>query len=149
MTELLNEIKVTRVMASQAGGTTDLNTTHVDMGDGKYDGVLFIALLGALTATQVTKIKAQQGQLANDTDMADLAGSAVGPLADGDSNKALALDIFRPQERYVRCVVDRGTAAAVVDGVVAIQYRGLKGPSTQDASIVASKVLASPDEGTA
>lgn len=148
MQNLLKGIKVTRVMNAVAAGTTSQNGSTLDMSG--WDGVLFVAQLGTLTATQVTGLKAQQGNASNMSDAADLINTAVGPLADGDSNKCLALDIYRPLERYVRCVVTRGTANAVIDGVIAIQYRGRKAPVTQDTTtIAANESHVSPIEGTA
>lgn len=148
MQNLLKDIKVTRVMNAVAAGTSVQNGSVLDMSG--WDGVMFIAQVGTLTATQVTGLKAQQGAASNMADAADLAGTAVGPLADGDSNKCLVLDIYRPRERYVRCVVTRGTANAVIDGVIAIQYRGRKAPVTQDTTtIAANESHVSPAEGTA
>jgi hypothetical protein len=148
MQNLLKDIKVTRVLNAVAAGTSSQNGSVLDMSG--WDGVLFVAALGTLTATQVTGLKAQQGAQANLSDAADLAGTAVGPMADADSNKCLALDVYRPLERYVRCVVTRGTANAVIDGVMAIQYRGRKAPVTQDTTtIAASESHVSPAEGTA
>lgn len=120
-----------RSLNAVAAGITDQNGVAVDMTDA--DGVLFIALFGTLTATQVTLIKAQQGALSDGSDAVDITGAATLALADGDSNKALILDVLRPSQRYVRCVVDRGTANAVIDGVFAFKYRikkqGQVGPS--------------------
>lgn len=144
---LSKHVKITRVMNAVAAGTTDQNGTVLDMQG--FDGVMFIAAFGTLTATQVTSIKAQQGTLSDGSDMADLAGSAVGPLADTDGNKCLVLDVYRPQERYVRCVVDRGTANAVIDGVDAIQYDTRYKPTTHDATVAFAEAHISPDEGTA
>lgn len=148
MQNLLKDIKITRVMNAVAAGTSNQNGSTLDMSG--WDGVQFIAAFGTLTATQVTGLKAQQGAASGMGDAADLAGSAVGPMADGDGNKCLVLDIYRPQERYVRCVVTRGTANAVIDGVIAIQYRGRKAPVTQDTTtIAANESHVSPAEGTA
>lgn len=144
---LSGDIKVTRVMNAVAAGTTDQNSSIVDMAD--YEGVLFLASFGALTATQVTQIKGQQGADSGLSDAADLAGTLVGPLADADGNKILGLDIYQPQERYVRCVVDRGTANAVIDGVIAIQYGPRKKPTTHDSTVKALELHISPAEGTA
>lgn len=147
---LLSEnCRVSRVVNGTAAGTTVVNGTSVDMAG--WDGVLFVALIGALTATQVTRLKAQQSDDNGSADaFADLASSATPAMADGDSNEVVLLDVFRPSERYVRPVVVRGTANAVIDGVFAIQYRGRTLPVTQDSSTVQSLVkLVSPDEGTA
>lgn len=141
-------IKITRALNAVAAGTTSQNGSILDMSG--FDGVMFVAAFGALTATQVTSLKAQQGALIGGGDMADLAGSSVGPLADADSNKCLVLDVYRPLEQYVRPVVVRGTANAVIDGVIAIQYSTRVKPTVQDAAtIAASELHISPDEGTA
>ncbi len=145
---LSKEVKITRVMNAVAAGITDQNSTVLDMQG--YDGVMFVAAFGTLTATQVTSIKAQQGALPDGSDMIDLAGTAVGPLADADGNKCLVLDVYRPQERYVRCVVDRGIANAVIDGIIAVQYSARLMPTVHDATtIAASELQVSPAEGTA
>lgn len=151
MRPLNEDISIQRVMNAVAAGTTDQNSSGVDLSaDGGWDGVLFVAAFGALTATQVTQIKAQQSDDDGSSDAySDLAGSLVGPLADGDSNDCLAYDVQRPAKRWVRLVVDRGTANAVIDGVIAIKYRGRKRPSTHHATVIASKAQVTPAEGTA
>lgn len=148
MLNLGKGVKVTRVMNAVAAGTTSQNGSTLDMTG--FEGVMFIALFGALTATQVTALKAQQGAASNLSDAADLVGTSVGPLADGDGNKALVLDVYKPRERYVRGVVVRGTANAVIDGMIAIQYgAGLK-PTVHDATTIAfAETHVSPAEGTA
>jgi hypothetical protein len=145
---LLNQIKVTRVMNAVAAGTTAQNGSSVDMTG--FDGVLFVALFGALTATQVTSLKAQQS--ADDgsaDDFSDLTGTLTGPMGDDDDNKGAALDVFRPEKRYVRPVIGRGTANAVIDGVIAIQYCGRSIPTSQAASIAFAEAHVSPAEGNA
>ena len=117
--------------------------------DGGYDGVLFIAMFGALTSTQETSLKAQQSS-DNDADTyADLDGAHTPDLADGDGNKCLVLDVFRPAERYVKPVVVRGTANAVIDGVVAILYRGRQRPSVKDTTVAHALAVVTPDEESA
>ena len=150
MNELKN-VKITRLLNAVAAGTTEQAGSVLDM-EG-YEGVMFIASFGTLTATQVTSLNARAGDASDGSDAttsaADLAGSKVGPLADGDSNKGLVLDVYRPQKRYIRPVIVRGTANAVIDGVWAIQYSARLGPTTQPTSVAASKQLASPAIGTA
>ena len=133
-------------MDAEAAGTTARNSSAVDMQG--WEGVLFIALFGALTATQVTAIKAQQATSSGGA-FSDLAGTKVGPLADADDNKALVLDVKRPRERYVRCVVDRDTADAVIDGVIAIQYGARKVPAAHGATVAAAESHTSPAAGAA
>lgn len=151
MEGLLNsQIRITRVSNAVAAGATDSNGTGVDMqADGGYDGVLFVALLGALTATQVTALHGQQSDDDGSTDAySDLEGSNVGPLGDDDDNDCLVLDVYHPTKRYVRPVVDRATANAVIDGVIAIQYKGRTPPTSHDATVFASTAVVSPAEGT-
>ena len=113
-----------------------------------YEGVVFVAAFGTLSSGAVTGLKAQQGLQANLSDAADLAGTALA-IADTDDNKLLVLDLFRPAKRYVRAVVTRGTADAVIDGVVAIQYGTRVLPVTQDTTVAGIETHVSPAEGTA
>jgi hypothetical protein len=123
---LSKNFNLVRVQNAAAAGTSVLTGTHVDMQG--WDNVVFIYALGALTATQVTALKAQNGALSNDTDQADIAGAITPQALDGDSNKVLILEVVRPLLRYVRPVLNRATANAVVDGGIAIQYSGDKLP---------------------
>lgn len=155
MPNLARIINFVRVSNAVAAGVTLVTGTHVDMS--AYDGVLFLFALGALTAGQATSFKAQGGSAANDSDQADLAGTAGGGglvVADGDSNRLFALDIYAPQQRYVRPLILRATQNAVVDGIFALQYQGAKlgyglaqAPAL-DATVKALAVLASPLAGT-
>src|SRR5512137_2383079 len=126
-------VKVARVLNGVAAGTTEQTGSVVDMQG--FEGVQFVALFGALTATQVTSLKVQQGSLGDGSDMADLAGSLHTALADADGNKCLVTDLFRPQKRYVRCVVERGTANAVIDGTIALLYGPRVEPVAKDVTV--------------
>jgi hypothetical protein len=79
--------------------------------------------------------------------MAELEGSAsfTAGASTADS-KVLALDVFKPRERYLRAVLERGTANAVVDGIIALQYCAKDKPTTQDATVIASTLINDPDE---
>lgn len=142
---LTYDTKVTRVLNAVVAGTTDQTGTSVDMQG--FAGVRFVAAFGTLTATQVTSLYAEGS--ADNSNWSALANTRVGPLADGDSNKLLVLDIYRPTHRYIRPVVDRGTANAVIDGVVAEQYGPRKAPITKDATVAFQEIHASPAAGTA
>ena len=61
-----------------------------------------------------------------------------------DSNKTLIVDLWRPTKRYVRAVVVRGTANAVVDGVILELYRSKTKGVTADTTVSQQKVLQSP-----
>lgn len=144
---LSEEVKITQAITTTAGaaGTSDINGATLDMQG--WDGVLMVVHVGAIVATAVTGIRAQQGAAANMSDAADLAGSAQA-IADTDDDKVYFIDLSRPQERYVRLVVDRATANATIGGATYIQYRGRKAPVTH-ATGVSGERHVSPAEGTA
>lgn len=143
---LINEVQIDRVMNAVVAGTTSQNGSVSDMQG--YDGIMYVVAFGAITATGVQGLKAQQGAQSNLSDGADLEGSLVS-VADTGSNKCAVLDIYRPQERYLRPVVTRGTANAVIDSVIAIKYNSKSKPTVQAAAVAASKLIVSPAEGTA
>lgn len=132
-----------RQINATAAGTTVLTGPNSFDTQG-YDGVVFIAAIGTLTATQVTFLAAQGsadgttwgavGTAASPTNL--ISGAQTAAMADADSNKLLVLDVFRPQQRFIRAVLYRGTANAVVDGVVAIRYEAKKLPTVQDSTTV-------------
>ena len=146
---LSKDVKVTRVENAVAAGSADENGASVDMQN--YEGVMFIAMLGTLSASQVTTMKAQQSSDDGSADaFTDITGSQTDAMADDDDNQCIILDVVKPRERYIRPVLERATANAVIDGIIAIQYGPLKKPTTHDATTVqTSKLVVSPAEGTA
>lgn len=147
MQGILLASKTIRVSNAVAAGTSVVNTTVVDMTG--FDSVLFTALFGALTASQVTSIKAQGGNAANLSDAVDLVGAVTNNLADADGNKMLQLEVVKPVAyRYMRLVVTRGTANAVIDGVIAQLMSTRKAPETIDTTVSDALVSVSPRVST-
>ncbi|WP_437231067.1 hypothetical protein SH661x_002311 [Planctomicrobium sp. SH661] len=145
---LSEQIKITRVLNGVAAGTTSQNGTGLSM-EG-FRGIMFVAAVGALTSTQVTSLKAQQSSDdASADDYTDIEGSATDALADADGNKLLVIDIWQPSKNYVRPVVVRGTANAVIDGVFAIQYNARSLPTSMSTSVKELVKLVGTAEGTA
>lgn len=138
---LVKDVKITKVLGNTTTGTSTVNTSTVDMQG--YEGVVFLASIS--TAAANNGIKAQQGQQSGMGDAADLAGSQL--LSDGTKTDLL-LDIYRPQDRYVRAAVIRGTTT-VIDAVWAIQYMAGKKPVNNVTAAQALELWASPAEGTA
>ena len=142
---LSDHIKVTIAMGHQAAGTSSpLNGTSLDMQG--FDGVMFVGIVGTLTATQATTLKAQSAP--DNATWSDLAGTHYN-FADSQSGDAAILDIFEPlgttagtapagaqPDRYVRPVITRGTANAEILGIVAIQYQADHKPTAQDATTI-------------
>lgn len=137
--QLTNGVKTYRCQAPAAAGTSALNGTGVDMSG--YDGVRFIYAIGALTAGQVTLLKAQGSTVSISASMADITGATTAAMADGDSDKLLILDVYRPTARYIRPVLSRATQNAVVDIGVAELYRVKKQPVTADTTVAAQAIV--------
>jgi len=143
MLSLVKEAKITRVSNAVAAGTSDVNCTSVDMSG--FDAVAFIASIGTITATAVTSIKIQ-GSSDNST-FVDLESTSI-TIAEGDSNEIFIPEVLRPSYRYIRAVIDRGTANCVIDGVVAIQHTPRYSPVTQPSGTNV-EVNVAPAAGTA
>lgn len=139
--------KVIVVVPQTAAGSTNINGTGVDMAG--WESIEFIAITTALTATQVTKIKAQASSDNGSTDdWSDLEGTATAAIPDNANNKAGRLEIVKPRKRYIRPVILRGTENASIGGMIAILRGAHNEPITQDASVSVSKSVVSPAEGT-
>lgn len=145
----LTDVVVTkRVMNAVAAGTSDQNSSSVNMAG--FDAVRFVALFGTLTASQVTTIKLQQSSDdGSSDDWSDIADSQTAAMGDDDDNDMLVTDIVRPTKQYVRAVVERDTANAVIDGVIAEKYMPRDKAVTQDGTLIDNVKLVDPAEGTA
>lgn len=137
-------VKITKVKAATAAGTTDINSDGVDMQD--WEGCLFFVTFGTITAAAVTSIQADQS--ADNSSFAALLGTKVVVAAD-DDNQTFFLDIVKPIDRYLRLTVDRGTQNAIVGEIYAIQYGPSYKPNTQNVTDkVTGELHISPAEGT-
>ena len=139
--------KMTIGITSAAGvaATTDINGATLDMSG--YEGVLMIVTFGVITGSAVTSIKAQQDTASGMGTAADLEGTGQ-TIADTDDEKTFYIDLYKPEERYVRLVVDRGTQNAVVASATYIQYGGSKAAVSHGTN-VSGELHVSPVEGTA
>lgn len=146
---LINAIQALIHNAPVAAGQTAVDpSSGVDCSD--CEGVLYLVWFGTITATAVTSLKVQQSSDNGVADgYSDVAGSAVTVL-DSNDDRLFLVNHHMPQKRYSKLYISRGTANAVVNGVLAIKY-GLKTqPATQSTAHVAnSKLLIAPAEGTA
>jgi hypothetical protein len=140
MQSLLEQAKYLLSSAAAAAATTDLDGAVIDLAqDGGYDGVLFVAQLGDVTATSVLELQCQGSAAANGSSPSTEAttGTFTAGASDAD-NKLLVLDVSRPANRYVFSRLKRGTANAVVNSVLAVLYKNKVGPVTQDAVVIKS-----------
>ncbi len=145
LNNLLENAEIVVVENAVAAGVTTITPgAGVDTDD--CEGVLFLVTMGAITSGAATSIKIQQS--ADDSSYADLEGSSV-TVADDDDELVIAIDVFRPTDRYLLPLVLRATQNSVLEGIVAIKYTLRKSPATQGATVANTLVLAGPAEGTA
>src|SRR5271154_4661116 len=139
--QISENVKIVHCLGAYTAGTTSETGAEINMQG--YDGVVFIADIGALTATQQTALEAQGSNTSGDE--AAFNTPAVTPfMADADSNKVLVLDIFRPVTQFIKPTVIRGTADAVINCVIAILYNVDHAPITPDATVSQSAAFVSP-----
>jgi hypothetical protein len=110
---------VTPTMNAVAAGVTTQTGTHID-----HDGARSIVhrlITGTATAGQTGTVVVQQGDLADDSDMADVAGLTYA-LVDADSDTVVSLELTKPSKRYSRIVVRRGGANLVIKACIAERF---------------------------
>lgn len=140
---LAKNVAIDRVSNAVAAGTSDINSSSVDMAD--FEVATFIVAFGTITATAVTSIQIDHS--ADNSAWNSVAGSKV-TVPDSASNKIAITETVRPTLQYVRCTVDRGTANAVVDGIFAIRSSARKYPVTQASTVVGTTVVIGSSTGT-
>lgn len=136
---LLKNVKVTVVSGAAAAAQTAIDSSVLDMTG--YDGVMFIALLGDVTTGCVLTLTAKGNTASSTSSPAPVTQKATDAFtADATSadDKALIVDVYDPQLRYVFANLTRTTANAVVGGIIAIQYKAEFRPTAQAASVIAS-----------
>jgi len=138
---LSKAVKITKVADYAAANTTDVNATRVDMAG--YESVVFLASIG--TAAANNGVKVQQDTATGMGSAADLEDSQL--LSDGTQTE-FVVEVYRPRERYVRLVVERGTSTTV-EAVWAIQYGTRVLPIDNETAAQAYELNIEPDEGTA
>jgi hypothetical protein len=111
--------------------------------------VLFLQVIDDSVATGVATLTIEQNTADQDAGMAALAGavaSATCTVNDDLNGKLLAVDVYRPRERYVQAVRTSLTANIAFGQLIAIRYGTRKRPVTSDASIAAAASVTSPAE---
>ena len=121
------------VQAGLADGTTDPDSSSVDMQG--FEGVMFVGIIGAQDAAATAAIQAAGST--DDSTFADITGAlATSPVNSDD--KILVLDVYRPQDRYIRTTLTRaGTTNTTWGGTLAIRYGAHNKPTTHTAATLA------------
>ena len=147
MGNLLTDVEIRRVsnaVAAASTGTT--KATIVDM-DG-FDEVTFVLLLGTVTNTAKVTFQIAQDDVNSTAGMAVTDATSGEIVSDGTtialSNKAIALSINKPKERYLEAQVVKSTANVVIDGIIAILSKARTRPTVNGATVYKSAFFASP-----
>lgn len=147
MKNLNSNVLVDRVANAAAAAQTEVDSDSVDMSG--FNGVRFIALLGAVSTSGVPKLKVQQSSDDGVADgWSDIEGSGAA-ATDADDNKLLMVDVKFPQKRYLRAALTRTGGDCVLDGIIAEKYGASLAAVTQPSDVKDSHTLVSPAEGTA
>lgn len=147
MLGLLKNTKITRHNNGATAGTTTITpSAGIDMQG--FNSALFLILFGALTDTTVPSVKVQQSDDDGVADgYSDLEGTSYA-ITDADDNKIVAVEVIRPTKRYLKVIVTRATANAVLDGIVCVQSNAI-GPLPITQTTLGNEVHVTPAEGTA
>jgi hypothetical protein len=134
MATALEEIKIVKVKAASAAGTTAIESDAVDLAD--YDGVLFLTTVGAIVTGGVQSMKVQHGDTTTPaTDVTDLSHT----VEDDDDNNSYALDFVRKDKRYARCVISRATQNSTWGEIYALLYGAKLKPVVSDLATFITK----------
>lgn len=109
---LSSSSKIRRVAAAAIAGTTAVNSSAVDMAG--FDSVVFVAAVGTAAVNNILSV---EDSADGSTGWAAITGAAAVP---GASDAVQWVEVVKPQKRFCRGVVARGTSTTL-DGIFAIQ----------------------------
>jgi hypothetical protein len=138
------KIVIASTTTAGAAGQTAITSSAVDTAG--FESCTFIIPVGAITAGAVTTAKVQQCDTSGGS-YADLTGTSV-TIADDDDDKLKYIEVFRPRERFLKCVVSRATQNATIGGIVAVLKGASTRPVTQGTNVAGEQHI-SVAEGTA
>lgn len=139
---LSENVKIVLAKAAQAAGTTEVKSDVIDTCG--FEGCIFMTRFAVANAGNYIKVK--QDTAANGATAADLAGTKV---TSGSSDEGCAIDINRPQKRYLQLSAIRGESTALGE-IWAILYGPVKAPVVSALTgTLAIEAHVSPSEGTA
>ena len=138
-------IKITKCLDYDTGSAVREGAT-LDMQG--FDGVLAIMHCADIHNSAVGDLHFETATQANFSSGQDLANTAIA-VAGTDDDDLFVIDLYRPQERWIRAVVTKDTSNTAAESVVYVQYTGRKGPiDNTEAGEVTYELNISPDRGT-
>lgn len=137
---LTNRVQTIELSAGAVTAGTAVNSSTVDTNG--FEGCRFIVCCG--TSHAGNSVKVQHGATTSPT--TDVLGSSK--AFDG-TDKTVIVDIYRPQERYLRCVITRSGADTTVQSIYAELYGSPRTEPVTQHSSVQYECHVSPAAGTA
>lgn len=126
------------VAAAATSAGTDVTGASVDTQG--WEGCEFAVEIATANADNFLKV---QQSADGSTGWSDLAGTAAVAGTNGDT---VRVDVYRPEKRYLRAVVDRGGANTATTTLRATLYGATKAPEHSSVEVVV--YAATPAEGT-
>ena len=124
-----------------AAGSSNVTVGPVAIGNG-FDSIMIIAPITALVANSVVSLVAQDGNLSNGGDAANITianGANVctppATLVANDANSFLWLDVIRPAGACITAILQRATQNATPGPFFFISYNSKSRPTTQPAVV--------------
>jgi hypothetical protein len=139
MMSLLANVELRRVKAASGSGTEAVNSDGVDMAN--RDGVVFFTEFQTPGTNRTLKVQ-QSSDDGSDDDYTDLTGASAGG---GASDAQQAVEVIRPEKRYLRAVATR-TSATALGEIWALVYNVRKAPVNNEPSGQSVTTVVSPSE---
>lgn len=151
---LLKHINIIKATTARMTAAATALSKAVDMAG--YEGCLFIAIgstllagtTGSTAGASKTQLYVKSSTASAGTYVKNVgyAASSSG-LAAGVNKRILALDVYKPTERYLKAMLKGSSAANYIDAILAIQY-GPKRPGSSalqnSTTVTGSTVYVSP-----
>jgi hypothetical protein len=128
---LFDRIKLTQIVNPALNASGALTSAEVDMKG--FNGCVFLMPVGALDG--VLDLKVMSSTTAGGT-LTTITGANITQMTAGQDNNMVAIDVYRPTNRFLKVVQTATGASGAIDGVIAMQYdpTGLT-PVTQSATV--------------
>lgn len=142
---LSKNVKITQVSDSVAAGVVATTSAVVDMQG--FAGVVFVAALTGALLNSVATLKVQEDLVNPFTAPKDMVGATASYTAAAPyTGKSLLVDLYRPEKRFIRCVLTPTVANVGIGAIFAIQYQPGAMPTAIGTNVLASALAVSPAE---
>lgn len=119
--------------------TTGTKSSVIDMSG--FNGCFFVGTIGTVGSTDDVTCFVQDSSSTGSTTFAAIGGATITSTT-GDSDKYFAIDVYKPEKRYVR-TVSKISAVVEYGGVTATQYEPNNVPTSHSTGTLATAVVLS------